>query len=52
MKVVAKDEEGLEEHDFHRVNITGEDSVTCNEKDYKVINQSKFYSKIFRPLLV
>ena len=35
LKVVAKDEEGLDEHDFHRVNITGEDSVTCSEKDYK-----------------
>ena len=33
LKVIAKDEEGLEEHDFHRVKVSGEDSVTCSEKD-------------------
>ena len=35
LKVVAHDEEGLEEHDFHRVAISGGESIGCNEKDYK-----------------
>ena len=27
---------GIEQYDFHRVNVSGETSVTCNDKDYKI----------------
>ena len=49
LKVIAKDEEGLEEHDFHRVNITGEDSVTCSEKETGLIWCPIRLCDIYRP---
>ena len=35
LKVVAHDEEGLEEHDFHRVAISGGELIGCSGKDHK-----------------
>ena len=34
--MVGLDAYGIEQYDFHRVNVSGETSVTCNDKDYKI----------------
>ena len=36
LNVVGLDAYGIEQYDFHRVNVSGETSVTCNDKDYKI----------------
>lgn len=36
LKVVGLDAMGIEQYDFHRVNVSGETSVTCNDRDYKI----------------